>query len=510
MRPQEQGTGLLIPRQSIAKSSGWVFAGTIVSKPIQLFTNVIFARLLGPADYGVMGLATSMAVTLSLIASLGFGDAMTKFVAEHYRRDQERGARYSSIIIWTAVGFSGVLLALLLASQRYWRHFLFPPEVSQSTIILCLCLAFLNLLFALLLGALAGLQLFKELTIVNFLQAVAMAGLALFLAFYSTEGALAAYVLGTGVAVCWGVLKLWRISPRMLHLPKLGDLGDIKRVIYFSAPIWVGYFMLSPVVTYTYSFLARRPNGTFELGLFSTAIGLRTIVTILPGVVGIVISPALIQEAGIHGKQMAYETLLKNSFLSLVFLTLPLLVLFAFTADFVFMVYGRAFGDAFRLFAPLAGSAAIGAIGAPLVVVMTAKNRTWWSLGFGIIKSALLVLLALWWVPAHLSIGLAWAFVVSETCFYLIAIEFCIGVGIMPAGIRAVFYSACVGVGLVLLLAMFLPDMARWIAAIPVSLLLAVLLLRGYPPLAAWLRECLPNPLRPRAEGILNFITSNA
>src|ERR1051325_5434361 len=98
---------------------------------------------------------------------------------------------------------------------------------------------------------------------------------------------------------------------------------------------------------------------------------------------------------------------------------MPLLVLFSFTGDFVFMVYGRAFGDAYRLFAPLAGSAAIGGVGSPLIVVLNAKNRTWWSLAFGVVKSGILLLLTLWWVPAHLSVGLAWAFVVSETCFYL-------------------------------------------------------------------------------------------
>jgi O-antigen/teichoic acid export membrane protein len=454
-----------------------------------------------------MGLATSIAVTLALIASLGLGDAMTKFVAEYYRRDEERGARYASVIIWGAVVFSISVFTTLFATQKYWRAFVFPAEVSTRLIGLCLCLGFLNLVFALLLGAFAGLQLFKELTALNLLQAVSMVVLAVFLAFYSTEGALLAYVGGSGVSIIWGVTKLWQFDRRMLLPPGLHFL-ELRTVIYFSAPIWIGYFVLSPVVTYAYAFLASRPSGTFELGLFSTAIGLRTIVTILPGVVGIVISPALIQEAGTHGQHAAYETLLEKSFLSLVFLTLPLLVLFVFLADFVFLVYGRAFGSAYRLFAPLAASAAIGAIGAPLIVVMNARNRTWWSLGFGIIKSVFLVLLAFWWVPAHLSVGLSWAFLVSETSFYLIAIEFCIGIGVLPQSVRKVFYTAGLAVGVILILAMTLPNMARWIAAVPVSVGLDVFLVRAYPSLGTWLSESLPNPVRPRAQSILSFISS--
>jgi len=486
-----------------------MFAGTVLSKPIQLLTNVILARVLGPSNYGVMGLATSLAVSLSLVASLGLGDAMTKFVAEYYRRDEERGSRYASVIMWASVVFATLLFTTLFLTQEYWRAFVFPAEVSSRLIGLCVFLAFLNLVFALLSGVFAGLQLFKELTILSLLQAVSMALLALFLAFYSTEGALLAYVCAAGVSIIWGVMKVWQFDRRMLLPPGLHFL-ELRTVIYFSVPIWIGYFVLSPVVTYAYALLANRPNGTFELGLFSTAIGLRTIVTILPGVVGIVISPAIIQEAGSHGQHAAYEALLKKSFLSLLFLTLPLFVLFMFLADFVFLIYGRAFGSAYRLFAPLAAGAAIGAIGAPLIVVMNARNRTWWSLGFGIVKSAILVLLALLLVPSHLSIGLSWAFLVSETCFYLIAIEFCIGIGILPRSVRKVFYSTGLAVGVTLLLAMTLPNMVRWISAVPVSTALAVFLVRWYPSLGTWLSESLPNPLRLRAQTILGFITNSA
>src|SRR5437660_11534687 len=116
-------------RPSITKSGRWVFAGTLLSKPVQLFTNVILARLLGPENYGVMGLATSMAVTLALIASFGLGDALTKFVAEHYQRDEERGVRYSSVILWSALVFSSVLFVTLWASQDRWRSLVFPPQV---------------------------------------------------------------------------------------------------------------------------------------------------------------------------------------------------------------------------------------------------------------------------------------------------------------------------------------------------------------------------------------------
>jgi O-antigen/teichoic acid export membrane protein len=100
-------------RPSIVNSSKWVFAGTFLAKPIQLITNVFLARLLGPASFGVLGLATSMAVTLSLIAGLGLGDASYKYVAEYYSRDRSQGTRLASVIVWSATLFSSALFLVL-------------------------------------------------------------------------------------------------------------------------------------------------------------------------------------------------------------------------------------------------------------------------------------------------------------------------------------------------------------------------------------------------------------
>ncbi len=494
-------------RPSIASSSKWVFAGTVVTRPLQLFTNVLLARMLGPANYGVMGLATSLAVTLALLTSLGFGDAMTKFVAEYYRRDEERGAHYASIIFWGSLAFSSILFVLLLLCQARWRPWVFPAGVTGTTVRLCLLLALTNLIAALMLGALTGLQLFRDVTVYGVLQAVAMVALAIALG-YSINGALVVYTAGNVACIAWGALKIWMFDRRLLRFPGRFDLLTLKTAIKFSTPIWIGYFALNPVITYASAYLASQRNGPYQLGLFSTALALRSLVIILPGVVGAVISPAIIQEAGIHGERGTYETLLKNSFMSLVFLTLPVLVILVFLADFVFRIYGRDFASAYPLFAPLAGSAAIGAIGAPLITILTAKGRTWSALAFGTLKSIILVLLTLLWVPSLLSTGLAWAYVVSEASFYVIATEFCIALGIMPASIRRIFYSAFVAVALVVLLGSKLPDMVRWVAAIPLGALLSILLVRNYPSLATWLEATLPHPLRMRAQSILGFITS--
>lgn len=495
-------------RPSITSSSKWVLAGTIFSKPIQLFTNVLVARLLGPASFGVLGLATSLAVTLSLIAGLGFGDSINKFLAEYYQKDRTKGARFASVILWTALLFTGAFLLVLWFARGLWVARLFPPSTSTSVIGLCLCLALGNLLFALLVGIFSGLQRFREFTILNLLQAAAIALFAVSFAFYGSEGAILAYTVGTFISAFWGLWKLWRLEPEILAWPGIAAYRNLKTILNFSLPIWVGAFAFAPFVTFTFVFLAHQANGSFQLGLFNTANGLRMLVAIVPGAIAIAIAPAILQEGGTHGEKVAYARLIDKSFSALVFLTLTLLIPCIFLSDLIFTLYGRAYHDSFQLFIPLTASAAIGAIGAPLPTVLLAKNRTWWAFVFGFVKSALMVVLTVLWVPRFLAIGLTWAVVISEIVIYVLVLEFCILIDALPGKLRLLFYGSSAIVLLLMTSAIFMPKVVRWSLALPLTAAVVIYYLRAHVETAGWLTSLVPGPLKPRAQRILSFIAT--
>jgi O-antigen/teichoic acid export membrane protein len=495
-------------RPSITHSSRWVFASTILSKPIQLFTTVLIARSLGPAGFGVYGLATSMAITLSLVAGLGLGDAIHKYVAEYYRRDKKQGAQFAAVIVWTATAFATVLCVALWLGRSRWVSWIFPAPTTETIIGLCLCLAWTNLIFALLIGVFSGLQRFREIAILNLLQATTVAAFVLVLGFYGSEGALLAYVIGSALCLVWGAIKLWLMDGAIFSWPGWTAFSQLKTILRFSSPIWVGAFAFTPVITFAFAFLARQPDGQHQLGIFNTANGLRVLVTILPGVISFVIAPALIEEGGTHGDHRAYSQLLEKAFSSLAFLTIPLLILSLFLSDLLFLVYGKAYGEAFRFFMPLTASAAIAAMAAPIITVMMAKNRTWISLGFGMIKSFLLVVLTLLVVPRYFAWGLAWAFFFSEIAYYVLAVEFCQKTGAVSSFFRRAFYSACLGVALILALSLYLPVVVRWATALPLTLASLFFLLRGKSEIGNWIAQFAPVKLRPGTQRLMRLITS--
>jgi O-antigen/teichoic acid export membrane protein len=497
-----------LTRPSITNSSKWVLAGTLLSKPVQLFTIIMLARLLGPASFGVFGLASSLAVTLSLIASLGLGDAISKYVAEYYLKDQSRGARFASVIVWTALVSTTVFLTTLWLMRSFWVARVFPAGVPSRVVGLSLILGLINLTLALLTGIFSGLQRFRELTILTLLQATTVAIFVLGLAVYGSEGAVLAYVVGAFISVILGLAKLWFLERRMLAWPGVSAFRELRVILAFSVPLWVAAFALAPFLTFSFVFLVRQSNGISQLGIFNTANGLRMLVTVMPTAIATVIAPLILQEGGVHGDKAAYAKLIDKGFSALIFLTVPLLVPCLFLSDLIFTLYGKAYNQSIILFIPLTASAAIGAIGTLLPTVMMAHNRTWWALVFGLIKSVLMVVLVILWVPSFLAAGLAWSFVVSETAIYVMVLEFCIHREALPSSLRATFYSSIAFIFLLMAMAMVLPKVARWGLAIPLTAVVVIYYLRAHSEMATWLTNLVPASFKPRARQILAFIAA--
>ena len=87
------------------KSAGWVFAGRATRKVLDLVRMVIFARLLGPRDFGLFGVVTITLIALKTFSQTGFDQALIQ-----RKEDTER---YLDTV-WTVQLARGVLLAFAL------------------------------------------------------------------------------------------------------------------------------------------------------------------------------------------------------------------------------------------------------------------------------------------------------------------------------------------------------------------------------------------------------------
>lgn len=486
-----------VPRPSILASSRWLFAGSLVSRPLQFLNNIILARVLGPANLGVLALANSAATTLAGTVALGLGDATNNVLAQNFRRSRTNATTVACFAIWLSVIFSASVFALLWVFRATWEAVIFPKQMPDLLIGFALVLGWLNLLASLFNNSFSGLHLFRDSALFATLQVVLILLCSIPLGMvFGAPGALGGYIIASAVSTGAIVFRLRRFSAELLSKPGWPGTAAVKGLISFAIPLWLWALLSGPLTTLCFALLAAQPNGPKELGVFNAANSLKVIMALLPALLGNVINPAILEEGGAHGNASAFHLLLERSFVALCLLILPLLIVMLFGSDIIFLLYGAKYEGAAKLFLPLATSAALLVFSLPVQYAMVAKKRLWWNLATGASQQITLYGFALWSVPFYLARGLAWSFLASQIVYFVIQLECGIHFKAVPGSFRAINYLFLVTIGCALAAACLLPQWLLWCLMIPISLAALVIILRSYSDVHEWIAAALPAPAR--------------
>ena len=127
---------------------------------------------------------------------------------------------------------------------------------------------------------------------------------------------------------------------------------------------------------------------------------------------------------------------------------------------------------------------------------------------FGFIKSTLMVVLTVLWVPSFLARGLTWAVVISEISLNVLVLEFCILIDALPRKLRLIFYTSSALVLALMGAAIFMPKVVRWGLALPLTAAVVIYYVRTHAETTVWLMSLVPAPLKPGAQRILGFIAT--
>lgn len=118
--------GLLRPlraRRRLVSDTGWVIAQYGYVQLVRLLLNIVLARLLAPAIFGVMALITTLRTGVELLTDIGIGQSIV--VA---RRGEEPGFVSTA---WTVqVGRGALLFAIGLAAAWPLGHWYAQPEIA--------------------------------------------------------------------------------------------------------------------------------------------------------------------------------------------------------------------------------------------------------------------------------------------------------------------------------------------------------------------------------------------
>lgn len=415
---------------------GWNFSGAVINNGANFLTSIAVANLLGREAFGEYGMVQSTLATFVGIAQVAGGITATKYIAEFRSSNKERAGRVLGLCAATTAvtGALATLLILLsapwLASTTLKASFLTKPLQIASAVI------FFTVLNAYQMGALAGLESYREWAIANGIQGPVQLGICTLLAWqWGLQGAVGGLLAAS--AIRWLILHiaLKREARRQGIYSDFSGIWQEKSILFrFVLPAALCGLSAAPAIWLGNTFLARQPAGYSQLALFTAALNLKNVVMFLPLLLNNVGVSLLNNQRG-ENDQLRYQRV----FWTNLFLTGGAAIVGAgFVEIFgrhLLGFYGKTFPEGQHILSLLLLVAVIEAITLAFYQVIQSKEKMWLSVGLiSLPRDTLFVLLSFWLVPLNGALGLGLAYAVAWFVCLIVAIAIVVSLGLTLQG----------------------------------------------------------------------------
>lgn len=278
----------------------WNVLGTLFTQGSVFLTALLLARLLGKETFGEFGMVQSTLLTLVTIAQVSTGFTATKYVAEFRDVDKMRAGRVLGLCsALTLVTGIAAMLLLLLSAPWMAENVLAAPKLATG---LSISAAFV--LFAVMngfqIGALAGLESYKAISlygavlgVVHLVLCVAGASI------WGLHGALAGMAVSAFLRwITYAIVLHYEAKKHDIVICRREGLRERVIIKRFALPAALSGVTTMPAIWLGNAFLVQQPNGYAEMGVYSAAIYLRTIVLFLPTMFNTVSVPLINSHRG--------------------------------------------------------------------------------------------------------------------------------------------------------------------------------------------------------------------
>lgn len=269
---------------------GITFSATLINGILGVLFFVVLARNLGPVNFGLLSVAITTLVLIADIADFGINTGIINFVSKFAVSDKEKAYQILKLalklkfIIWIIVGAIGWFIAPFIA-----KFILLKPEL-----VLSLRLAFLGvgsaLLFTFVTNSLQALQKFKSWGMINILSnslRLLLVILLIFLNFFDINSVLITYIMVPLFAFIVGLFLL----PKNFFEVK-GEFSKFKDFFHYNK--WIaGITILAAITQRLDTYLSTRLLSIGEVGIYSVAVQLTSIVPQFVYALATVVAPKL-------------------------------------------------------------------------------------------------------------------------------------------------------------------------------------------------------------------------
>lgn len=227
--------------EDAVRGGTFLFIGLMIANIVNGLTSIIVARLLGPSDFALYGLALTLPTLLFSFSNIGIDQAIVRYVSKLQEEGSYEAAwriLKNGYIIRLAVGILAASVGLMLAEP-------FAVNILQRTGIIgliqfaCLTVPF-QASFWYSYQGFKGINRMSWSTVVRSSQALSKAVISIGLVWvgFSILGAITGFVFSYVLAGILGILVLWRIVEKHDIVSDRNQVG-MKDVLKFGLTLYL-------------------------------------------------------------------------------------------------------------------------------------------------------------------------------------------------------------------------------------------------------------------------------
>jgi O-antigen/teichoic acid export membrane protein len=301
--------------------------GNFVYTAISALGSIVIARLLGPADYGVISIALIYPIMFSGLADLGLSTAIMRYASLGDFKNAST-AFYLRIIM-------SLLFAVALASlSPYLATILQRPYLTPMIYILAIY-SFASGALSSVTAFLAGVNRYWDLTFINIVLAVVKvsSSIALILAGYSVYGALWGFSIGYFLAAFYALILSLRSVDSVFNLTR----NSLVEVLNYSIPLYIPGLIGIPLGQ-LYNILRAIYVSNVEIGNYQIANNLLAPINIVAGSISTALFTTLPQ---LINEEYKFKEAINRASKYIALIITPIAITLAlFSEQIVYIIYG--------------------------------------------------------------------------------------------------------------------------------------------------------------------------
>ncbi len=411
-------------RNRLLFGSAYVFFATVIGQAIALLTSIVYARLLGSYDLGILAIYAQLASLAVTLAGLGLATPITRFVAQLRTEGPAQLERFLGTVLVVVIVASAAISSILFlfaigGGLGPYQSPVLTVMIEITALVLCL-----GAVSALGFAILQGLQKIGLISIIGiFSEALTVPVMFISLSVFGLVGA------AIGGTLLSSISAVFAFGMAIRHLRREGvairlafDRPAAKMLAAYSLPLLASVFVVKGALFFQSSFLALN-LGYSDAGLFRVASTISRVVAFVPAAIGVPLLPALTElyaSATVDRAKRSLTTILRVGCcvglpfaLGLGLLSLPVIAL----------LFGDGYRDAALLAFVLAMTAFIDIIGTIAASSLLSEGRTRTLMALDVGQAAIIVGGTIVLIGTYGLVGVGYTMLLASTV-YAIAILF--------------------------------------------------------------------------------------